>query len=395
VARAEHRAGRAGHTGLLVLGLALASAPVEGQRVEPGHLVTLRSGLASPAAVDLGGPERDGRVERTFEGGRHRVLDRAPTSTRRSSAPVEWAEVGIAVGAADGLWIREPSGHTRTLLLGPIDARPVVLPSLELLIATRDGRVLVIDRHGAVVREARASAGVRGSPLVLADGSIVVTTLDRTVARFDAMLEPIFAVTLTAGLVQPPALLGRDRIVVAGGERLHVLDLAGSLLSSVDLGDRAVAAPVVDDDGTVHVLLALGSIAVVPHGSRVTTHVPVGGRVFDQSAMLARDDDGSYRVAIPALGVVCLAPEGTQRWVASTDAPFHGPLVVDAAHTTLALDRRGRLAVITPSGEIVERIELGGLVSGFPLLARDGTLWVTTDAGELVHVGPEPRPTPP
>ncbi len=380
---------------MVLLGLALASATAQGQRIEPGHLVTLRSGLASPTAVDLGGPERDGRVERTLEGGRHRVIDRAPTSSRRASAPVEWPDVGIAVGASDGLWIREAAGPTRTLLLGPIDARPVILPSRELLVTTRDGRVLVIDRAGVVVREARASAGVRGSPLVLADGSVVLTTLDRGVARFDAMLEPVFAVTLPAGVVQPPALLGRDRIVIAAGERLHVLDLAGSLLSSIDLGDRAVAAPVVDEHGTVHVLLALGSIAVAPRGSRISSRVAVGGRVFDQSAMFARDEDGSYRVAVPALGIVCLAPDGAQRWVASTDAPFHGPLLVDAAHTTLAFDRRGRLAVITPSGEIMERIELGGLVTGFPLLASDGSVWVTTDAAELVHVGPEPRPTPP
>lgn len=389
------RSDRAALAGALVLPLAALVVGAQAQRVEPGQMLTLRSGLPSPTALDLGGPERDGRVERTLAGARHQVLERIPMPNRRASAPMDWPGVGIVAGVAEGVWILGADRQPRTVPVGPVDARPVLLPSGEILVATRDGRILVLDRASRIVREVRASAGVRGSPLVLADGSVVVTTLDRGVARFDAGLEPVFSVTLPAGLIQPPALLGRDRIVVAAGERLHVLDLAGSLLSSIDLGDRAVAAPLVDGDHVVHVLLALGTLAVVPRGTRVSSRLPVGARLFDQNALFARDDDGSYRVAVPALGVVCIGPDAATRWSASTDAPFHGPLVIDGAHTTLAFDRRGRMAVISEAGEILERLELGGIVSGFPLLASDGTVWVTTDAPELVHVGPEARPDPP
>jgi hypothetical protein len=317
--------------------------------------------------------------------GRHQVVRRLALPGRHASAPVAWAG-GVAVGTSQGLWLGGGELPPRVLELGPIDARPVVLPSGELLVAARDGRLVVLDALGRTTRSAVASASVRTSPLVLEDGSVVITALDRTVARFDASLERVFATPLPAGLVHAAARRAPDRIVVAAGERLHVLDLTGALLRTVDLGDRAVAPPVVDAVGDVHVLLAQGAIAVLTQGAFVRVRLPLGARVLDQSAMLAIAEDGSYRVAIPPLGVVALDATGATRWEAATDAPFYGPLAIDGAGMTLAFDRRGRLAVISPAGELLERIELGGLAQGHPLLAADGSLWVTTDAPEVVQI---------
>ncbi|GAB4110456.1 MAG: hypothetical protein OHK0013_46320 [Sandaracinaceae bacterium] len=351
----------------------------------PGRLVVLRAGQASTSAVDLGGPERDGRVPLQLAPGRHAVARRLALPGRHASAPVAWAG-GIVVGTSNGLWLGGGPLAPRVLELGPIDARPVVLPSGELLVAARDGRLLVLDALTRVTRSARISASIRTSPLVLEDGSIVVTALDRSVARYDAALEPVFSVTLPAGLVHAAARLSSERVVVAAGERLHVLDLAGSILRTIDLEDRAVAPPVVDAAGDVHVLLAQGVIAVVSQGAFVRARLPLGARVLDQSAMLALAEDGSYRVAVPAMGVVAFDATGAIRWQASTDAPFHGPIAIDGGGLTLAFDRRGRLAVLSPSGELLERLELGGLAQGYPLLADDGSVWVTTDAPEVVQI---------
>jgi outer membrane protein assembly factor BamB len=194
--------------------------------------------------------------------------------------------------------------------------------------------------------------------------------------------------------VHPPASLSPTRVVVAVAERLYVLDLAGTILSSVDVGDRIIAAPVVDREGHVHVLVQAGQIVVLDHGRHVRARIALDGRGFDQSAVLARDSDGSYRIAVPALGVIALERDGAQRWLVTTDAPFHGPLAIDASHTTLAFDRRGRLGVISVTGELRERVELGGMANGFPLLASDGTLWASTSESELVHVAMTTRPDP-
>jgi hypothetical protein len=142
------------------------------------------------------------------------------------------------------------------------------------------------------------------------------------------------------------------------------------------------------------VLVQAGQIVVVDHGRHVRARITLEGRGFDANAVLARDGDGSYRLAIPAIGVLALEPDGTTRWSVATDAPFHGPLAIDAAHTTLAFDRRGRLGVISVGGELRERIDLGGIANGFPMIASDGTLWASTDASQLVHVAVATRPDP-
>ncbi len=384
--------------GLASLSGALSVGPAaHADHAEGGRLVTLRGDAASPTAMDLGGPLRDGRIARTLAGDRHVVVERIPTPRRNPTPPVEWGSY-IAVGTSEGLLVRVREGTVRTLALGPIDVRPVVMPSGELLVATRDFRLVLVDRDLEIRAEARLSGAPRPSPLILPDGSVVFTTSDRTLTRVDSDLARIF-VTSTAvgsiGVTHAPAFLPPDRIIVGAIDRLCVFDLSGQLLWTADVGDRISAPPVVTPDGTVHLVLAGGHIAQVEHGRHVRQRLPIGGRVIDQSSMLARDDDGSYRVAIPTLGVVAIDPDGSTRWTVSTDAPFHGPVAIDASHQTLAFDRRGRLGVISPSGELLERVELGGISHGFPMIASDGTLWATTDVSELVHVGVAPRPDPP
>ncbi|MBN8615339.1 MAG: hypothetical protein J0L92_32385 [Deltaproteobacteria bacterium] len=378
--------------------LAALTGIARADHASPGTLVTLRSGSASSVAVDLGGPTRDGRSARTFVGAQHEVVERLPLSSRRSTPPVEWGRY-VAVGGTDGLAVRLPEGRMRTIALEPIEVRPIVLPSGELFVAMRNGRVAVLREDLSVRVEARLGGGARPSPLALPDGSVVLTTMDRRLVRLDSDLAPVFDASLaasTAGLSQAPAFLSPDRIVVAVADRVCVFDLSGVLLSSADVGDRIAAPPVVSADGTVHVLLAGGHIAVLDHARSVRARLPLGARVLaDQSSMLALDDDGSYRVAVPTLGVIALDADGTTRWTASTDAPFHGPVGIDAAHRTLAFDRRGRLGVFSASGEIEERLELGGISQGFPMIASDGSLWATTDASELVHVAVQRRPSPP
>jgi hypothetical protein len=375
----------------------LLPAPIaRTQRAEPDRLLTVRGDVGSPTAMDLGGPRRDGVLARTFAGERHQVTERVALPGRRASAPVEWIEGRIAVSTPEGVLVRMADGEIHSLAIGGAATRPVVLPSNDLLVITADARAVLLGPDLRVRAETRGVAP--GGTLVLPDGSFVVASRNRTLVRFDPSLRPLFATSIpssaSAGMPHPPASLSPTRILVAAGERLHVLDLSGQFLSSLDIGDRIIAAPVVDRDGHVHVLVQSGQIVVADHGRHVRARLALSGRGFDTTAVLARDTDGSYRVAVPTLGVLAIDADGSERWVASTDAPFHGPLAIDAAHTTLAFDRRGRLGVVSSGGELLERIELGGIVSAFPMIASDGTLWASTDASELVHVERATRPVP-
>lgn len=355
------------------------------------RLVVLDVGLPCPSALDLGGPSRNAVLHRRPHRGRLVVVERLPTPGRRPTPPVEWPGVGIAVGTSEGLWVRMRDGTSRTSSIGAIDVRPVLLPSGELLAPTREGFLVRLDRRLRVVRREALASAARASPLVLDDGSVVVTTIGRRVVRLGPDFEMRFDTALGPGLALAPALLDAGRIVVVAGQDLYVLDLAGTILSRVDLGDRAAAAPVVAD-GRVHVLLSRGVVAVLVAGMRLERSFALGGRVFDQGAVLARSHSGDCFAAVPSLGVVRLSTTGETRWIASADAPFHGPIAVDTDETTFAFDRRGRLLVFSPSGALEERVELGGVATGFPLVGSDGSLWVTTDANELVRIGAAPRP---
>lgn len=372
------------------------------ERARSGHLTVLVSDAASSSAMDRGGPSRDGRIARSLTGTRHHVIARHVIPSRRVGPPVEWTIGRVAFGTRDELRVLHPDGRATSRPLAGIEVRPVVLPSGELFVVTNESRALVLTPDLELRAEATDAILVRVGPLVLDDGSVVVIDAEHDLVRFDGALRPLFRTPLpriTPGLPRAPALLRAEgvppRVVVADGERLFVVDLRGVLLRTVDLGERVAADPAIDARGDVHVLTSQGTILVVEAARRIRRRIALGARIADPNATLALASDGSYRVALPARGVIALSPTGDELWVATNDAPFHGPLAIDPEDRTLAYDRRGRLFLISREGEILERIELGALANEFPLVARDGTLWARTDAGEIVHVGVEARPNPP
>ena len=64
-------------------------------------------------------------------------------------------------------------------------------------------------------------------------------------------------------------------------------------------------------------------------------------------------------------------------------AGFNAPISVDAAGTTLAVDRGGRLFAIDETGVERWRVVIGTHTYQAPVLAADGTLYVVTEQGAL------------
>ncbi len=372
---------------LLQLGaLSLVPARAHADLVQPGGTVTLRP-YNDPSALDLGGPQRNARTSLRLADRGFRIGARIPLETRPNTAPFAWnGKVGM--GQPAGLfWATEEGGEVsvqREEAAG-LGLRPCVLPCGDLLLVTRDGVLTQRSPEGDVRARGHALGGTRSGALVLADGRIVLGTTDRRLVGFDASLRMRFNLPLGAGLVLAPAFLAPDRLVVAAGELLFLLDLEGNILHRTHLRDRAVAAPLIDREGNVHVVLAQGSVAVFRRGSRGLDRFELGGRSFDGATMLAVDNEGGYRVALPSTGLLALDHAGTERWVRTLDAPFQGTLLVDDAGTTLAFDRRGRMAIVLADGTMEPLLELGGLVSFLPVTAEDG-LWVVTDAPALMWV---------
>lgn len=371
---------------LALSALSLVSSRARADLVQPGETITLRP-YTDRAALDLGGPQRNARTSLRLANRGFHIGARIPLETRASTAPFAWNNQ-VGMGQPAGLYWASREGEEvrvqreETSALG---LRPCVLPSGDLLLITRDGVLTQRTLHGEVRARGHALGGTRSGALVLPDGRIVLGTTDRRLVGFDAALRMQFNLPLGAGLVLAPAFLAPDRLVVAAGELLLVLDLEGNILRRTHLRDRAVAAPLIDDEGNVHIVLSQGSVAVFRRGTRGLDRFELGGRSFDGATMLAVDHEGGYRIALPSTGLLALDRTGTERWVRTLDAPFQGTLLVDDEGTTLAFDRRGRMAVVRADGTVEPLLELGGLVSSLPVVERDG-LWVVTDAPALVWV---------
>lgn len=377
----------------LTSALPLLASRARADVVQPGHTITLHTD-AGPGAIDLGGPQRNPRTTLPLGGRAWRIEERIALEVRPSTAPFAWNGM-VGAGQPAGLyWRTEPGVVQReTSLTGlpggethALGMRPCVLPSGDLLLVTRDGIVMQRGTSNVITARGHALGGTRTGALILSDGRIVMGTTDRRLVCLDAALHMQFNIALGAGLVLAPSFLPPDRIVVCAGEFLFVLDLLGNVLQRTHLRDRAVASPVIDDAGNVHVLLALGSVAVFRRGTRGLDRFELGGRSFDGATMLAIDAEGGYRIALPTAGLVCLDARGTERWVRTLDAPFQGTLLVDSSGTTLAFDRRGRMAVVLLDGSLEMVLELGGLVSALPLVFL-GDVWVVTDAPALIRLG--------
>ena len=364
--------------------LPLLASRAHADLVQPGQTLTLHTD-PSPTALDLGGPQRNPRTTLALGGRAWRIEERIALEVRASTAPFAWNAM-VGIGQPAGLYWRTASGVVTREELSPLGMRPCVLPSGELLLVTRDGVVTQRATSHAITARGHALGGTRTGALVLADGRIILGTTDRRLVCLDASLRMHFNIALGAGMVLAPSFLAPDRIIVCAGEFLFVLDLLGNVLQRTHLRDRAVASPVIDDVGNVHVLLAQGSVAIFRRGTRGLDRFELGGRSFDGATMLAIDADGGYRIALPSAGLIALDATGTERWVRTLDAPFPGTLLVDAAGTTLAFDRRGRMAVVLADGSLEMALELGGLVSTLPLVLGE-SVWVVTDAPALIRLG--------
>lgn len=368
----------------LTSALPLLASRARADVVQPGHTITLHTDLA-PGALDFGGPQRNPRTNLQLGGRAWRIEERIALEVRPSTAPFAWNAM-VGVGQPAGLYWRTESNVVHREEMPALGMRPCVLPSGELLLVTRDGIVMQRRADNVITARGHALGGTRSGALVLSDGRVVMGTTDRRLVCLDAALRMQFNLALGAGMVLAPSFLPPDRIVVCAGEFLFVLDLLGNVLQRTHLRDRAVASPVIDDAGNVHVLLAQGSVAVFRRGTRGLDRFELGGRSFDGATMLAIDAEGGYRIALPSAGLLALDATGTERWVRTLDAPFQGTLLVDAAGTTMAFDRRGRVAVVLADGTVEPLVELGGLVSSLPLVLGE-SVWVVTDAPALIRLG--------
>jgi outer membrane protein assembly factor BamB len=251
-------------------------------------------------------------------------------------------------------------------------------------VGTNAGALITLDpgAEGATRPRSLVGGAVRSSPLVLEDGSVVVTAFDQAVHRFDADGRRVFRVSMNAQTNQPPAWTD-GMLLVPAGDWLHVLSPRGDRLASHTVGAPIVAGPLVADDGMVWLVTQDGSVhQLSPRGGR-RMRADLAISVSSDTG-IAIGSDGALRIPARDDGIVCVGPTGTERWRMTGEGGFPGGVTVDAANTTLAVNDAGRLLAVDAAGTILWRVALNnGRTQAAPVLGADGTVYVATARGSI------------
>jgi len=330
-----------------------------------------------PMPADRGGPERTGRLRGVLPSSEPRVLWDLALDGAHPHGPIVDAEGRIVVATTNGVLGLSRDGEIRfDQRLGPVDVTPALLPSGDLVVVTRDRTLSVLSVDGEVRAQVTIPASARAAPLVLADGTVLIAALDRSVTLYETSLTERFRLMLDEGSPTTPSLAPSGRVVVGAGTSIYFVDPGrGVVTSRMTMAARAVGPAIAGSDGTLFQLLVDGTVVAFDEDG-IRWQQALGGRAYEGTAM-ALASDGTLRVAIPTIGVVCMGPEGTVRWTFTTDAPFYGTVAVDEEGNALAVDRRGRLTILDPSGALRFRVELAVPVAAAAI--APGLLIVATD----------------
>ncbi|MEV4975021.1 outer membrane protein assembly factor BamB family protein [Streptomyces scopuliridis] len=264
------------------------------------------------------------------------------------------------------LGLRKPTGSTFRW-----DTEPVVCGHRHFTHPRTDGQ--------------RVSVPVCATPVAVAGLGAVFATYDGRVRLFDSSLEKLYWERRLdhAVYASPVADPARQAVVVATtGGLVRSLDLRGRTRWSASVDGPVYATPTTVPGTDVLVIAAFGSRCV---GLRLDT----GATVFDRElprpwhaqwggSAAHRDpyaspvtlDTADVAVAC-AEHVVCLAPDGTQRWCRDLGASIRASLVaVHAEGVLVVAGVDGRCTFLdSRTGEERGAVALGGKVVGSPALS--------------------------
>ena len=326
----------------------------------------------------------------------------ARLSAGRPSTPAVAADGTVYVGSSSGLAAVAPDGTVAwNMRVGSVAGTPSLTPSGDVAFGTHAGALLLVSPIGEIRSRSAVGGPVRGSPLILADGSIVVSALNQAVHRFDADGRRIFRTDLPFQTLAAPAWDDRAGILVPAGGDLYFLRVSGGVHDHVSLGATIVAGPLIAADGTIWILTQDGALHGLERQGRIRSRTELGEAVTMTSA-IAIGRDGAVRVSLQN-GVVCVGPNGTVRWRVQGEGAFDA-MTLGRDDVLLSIAdvirqeaggrqvRTGQLVAIGPNGGVLWRVDLGTRADVAPVLGADGTVYIATTRATVQAWAPAPRP---
>lgn len=282
------------------------------------------------------------------------------------------------------------------------------LPSGELLLTGEQGDLVVVDAlTGSVRRHARLPGGpATGAPLVLPDGTIVLSLGSGELAALDPATLAVFAQLPLAVVTGPAVLLPGGGLALPASTAILVVELTGPRVRArCDVGALLQGRLAAGRDGTVWARTQAGELLAVDPVSCTarTATFERGSRAELRLPPPVVAPDGSARVPVsappatsaqppqtsPASVLAAVAPSGRELWHRQVEGTITG-LVVDDAGTTLLVTQwpgargpgpltippRGALVAIDASGVARWRVDLEDSPQMPPTLAADGSIVV-------------------
>jgi outer membrane protein assembly factor BamB len=346
------------------------------ERVPIGRHAELRAGSGHGRAYSTwrGDARRTGRSRARAPAEAPSRLWSTALPQRRLVPPLLLDSGVLVVGGSLGLTGLDARTGERLWFaaIGAVRHTPSLSPEGDL-IASAGGRLFVVRRDG----HARAVAlpFSAGDPtLVLESGEIVLT--DRAGGVHAVAADGTHLGSAPAPGRQWTALVSEDRLVAAGGRSLTLLSPQDGAARTVELPESLAANPVTGGDELLWVIGERGAIWHVAPGGELRAVAQLGHSGFAGAPALGWD--GALRAALQHGEIVCIEPNGHERWRRGVDS-WPGPLLVDADDTTLTVTVRGTLYAVDRHGEMRWRASLGNF--GKVVLGNDGTIFVAARGG--------------
>jgi hypothetical protein len=348
-----------------------------------GRYVEIAYGVSSahPYPTGLANARRTGRT--SFAGPERlpSLLWESRLTAGRIGTPAVQRDGTLYLPTALGITAVRPSGEVLfNLPVGYTHDTPSIAPTGDIVFGTHAGLLFLASPAGEILARGSVSSAVRGSALVLADGSIVVSAAEeQSVHRFDSDLSRVFRAPLGIRVSSQPAWSNRGEIWVAATDRVDVLSARGDLVRRTTLDSNVIAGPAIASDGTAWVLGEDAVLRQLSDRGVVRTETPLNVPA-GQAQTFSVGEDGSVRVPTRANALVCIGPGGVERWRVDSEGSFPGGVVLDSADRAYTVNDAGVLLAIDRDGRVLWRAQTGTRIAdaSHPVIGPDGTIYFAT-----------------
>lgn len=376
---------------LVTIGASLGSldSVAHARPVPTGRFVRIPHGVPSdhPWRTGGGSPRRDFRAVSLVPQVAPTRRWEARVGVGRCFAPALSRDGLLHVASQGGVGCVDASGRVLwSLRVGLPSGTPAFTPDGEVAIGLAPTQVAVVGAGGLRVLATLAGA-VRGSPLVLDDGSVIVAALDQAVHRIDGEGRVLFRTPIATQVRGAVTQVGPRLLAVPAGASVVFLELDGRTRATVDLASDVALDLAATEGGEVWSVGVDGTVSRVgPSGVRFSART---GIMPALTSAIALGGDGRIRFGSRERGLAIVDVSGGSVEQPSTDPvrAVTSELCVDSVGASVVVDGRGALVAFEPDGRVRWEVATNGRADAAPVMGADGTIYVASFGGSVAAYG--------